>query len=159
MVFLQRCSSLKFFQALISQLLKLRIKRRRSFTYSFFQVFCIILFLPCNRLDENQQLSRFSYNNHVRDSIMQVTPERSVEIYEAYLTIGKMLREPANQIEHKMEPGDIITFNNARVLHGRSEYTITGKGSRFLSGIYLDWDIIYSRMRVLAKKLNIPFHC
>ena len=90
---------------------------------------------------------------------MHVTPERTIEMYEAYLAIGKMLIDPANQIEHKMEPGDTITLNNARVLHGRSEFTITGQESRFLIGIYLDWDIIYSRMRVLAKKFNVPFHC
>jgi len=90
---------------------------------------------------------------------MHVSPEDAVQLYDAYLTFGKMLRDPENQIEHKMKPGDVITFNNSRVLHGRSEFTITGQGSRFLSGIYLDWDIIYSRMRVLAIQYNIPFHC
>ena len=69
-----------------------------------------------------------------------------------------MLRDPANQIEHKMVPGDMITFNNSRVLHGRSAFAVTGQGSRFLIGIYMDWDMMYSRMRVLAKKFNIPFN-
>lgn len=70
-----------------------------------------------------------------------------------------MLRDPANQIvEHKLAPGDVISFNNSRVLHGRSAFTVTGQGSRFLSAIYLDWDMMYSRMRVLAKKFNISFN-
>jgi len=108
-------------------------------------------------LDENEQIVRFSYNNHVRDSVMLVSPEKAVQLYEAYLTIGTLLRNPANQIEHKMVPGDVITFNNSRVLHGRSSFTITGESQRFLQGIYLDWDGVYSRIRVLAKRFNIPF--
>lgn len=111
-----------------------------------------------NRLDENNQIVRFIFNNQTRESVtLNATPEEAVEFYEAYLTLGKMLRDPAYQIEHKMMPGDMITFNNTRVLHGRSAFTVEGGHSRFLHGIYLDWDVIYSRMRVLAKKLNIPF--
>lgn len=120
-------------------------------------VLFIYLFVCFYRLDENEQIVRFSYNNHVRDSVMLVSPEKAVQLYEAYLTIGTMLRNPANQIEHKMVPGDVITFNNSRVLHGRSSFTITGESQRFLQGIYLDWDGVYSRIRVLAKRFNIPF--
>ncbi|KAL9988263.1 hypothetical protein ACROYT_G002690 [Oculina patagonica] len=110
-------------------------------------------------LDENNQIVRFAFNNHVRDSIMlTASPEETAQLYKAYLTLGKMLRDPANQIEHKMMPGDMLCTNNSRVLHGRSEFTVTGKQTRFLIGIHMDWDIMYSRMRVLARKLNIPFH-
>lgn len=114
---------------------------------------------PCYRLDGNGQLFRFIYNNHVRDSIMSVSPERAVELYEAYVTIGKMMRDPANQIEYKMVPGDMVTFNNCRVMHGRSEFALTEQVSRFLSGMYMDWDIMYSRLRALSSKLNIPCPC
>ena len=110
-----------------------------------------------DRLDENEHIVRFTFNNPVRDSVWPVTPEKAIQLYEAWLVIGRMMRDPANQIEHKMVPGDMITFNNGRVLHGRSAFTITGESNRYLQGIYLDWDAIYSRMRVLAKRFNIPF--
>ncbi len=90
--------------------------------------------------------------------MLTASPEETAQLYKAYLTLGKMLRDPANQIEHKMMPGDMLCTNNSRVLHGRSEFTVTGKQTRFLIGIHMDWDIMYSRMRVLARKLNIPFH-
>jgi len=108
-------------------------------------------------LDENEQVIRFALNNHVRDSVMRTSPEKTIQLYAGYLTIGRMLRDPANQIEHKMVPGDVITFNNSRVLHGRSAFKITESSSRFLQGFSLDWDVIYSRMRVLAQRFNIPF--
>ena len=88
---------------------------------------------------------------------MLTSPEKTIQLYAGYLTIGRMLRNPANQIEHKMVPGDVITFNNSRVLHGRSAFKITESSNRHLQGYYMDWDVIYSRMRVLAKKFNIPF--
>ncbi|XP_067058082.1 gamma-butyrobetaine dioxygenase-like [Acropora muricata] len=110
-------------------------------------------------LDEHGQLSRFIHSNHSRDSLMTVSPERAIELYDAYVTIGKMMRDPANQIEYKMVPGDMVTFNNYRVMHGRTEFTVTEEGGRFLCGIYMDWDIIYSRLRALAKKLNVPSPC
>jgi len=110
-----------------------------------------------NRLNENEQVIRFTFNNHVRDSIMLASPEKTIQLYAGYLVVGRMMRDPANQIEHKMVPGDVITFNNSRVLHGRSAFKITESSNRFLRGYYLDWDSIYSRMRVLAKRFDIPF--
>ena len=69
------------------------------------------------------------------------------------------MKDPANQIEYKMIPGDMVTFNNYRVMHGRSEFALTGQGSRFLCGGYMDWDIMYSRLRALSTKLNISCPC
>lgn len=133
-------------------------ERRRCSLISVFLCipeFSVVIF--SDRLDENEHIIRFSYNNHVRDSVMPVSPEKAIQLYEAYLTIGRMLRDPVNQIEHKMVPGDMVTFNNSRVLHGRSSFKITEASNRYLQGFYLDWDTIYSRMRVLAKRFNIPF--
>ncbi|CAH3127713.1 unnamed protein product, partial [Porites lobata] len=108
-------------------------------------------------LDENENIVRFSCNNPTRDSGLHVSPEKTIQLYEAYLTIGKMIADPANQIEHKMSPGEVVTFNNSRVLHGRSSFIINKQTKRYLQGFYLDWDVIYSRLRVLAKQFNIPF--
>ena len=123
---------------------------------TFHDIFLILCYFS-DRLDENEDIVRFIFNNHVRDSVWPVTPEKAIQLYEAWLVIGRMTRDPANRIEHKMVPGDMITFNNTRVLHGRSAFTITRESNRYLQGIYLDWDAIYSRMRVLAKRFNIPF--
>ena len=121
-------------------------------------LFCHIL-CHCHfdRLDEDGQITRFCLNNPVRDCATRFSPEKTIDVYEAYLTIGRMLRDPANQIEHKMVPGDVVTFNNSRVLHGRSAFKITQASNRYLQGFYMDWDALYSRMRVLAKQFNIPF--
>ena len=76
-------------------------------------------------------------------------------VYKAYVTLGQMLRDPDNQIDRKLEPGQIATFNNSRVLHGRTAFQVTKEGNRFLEGMYMDWDIAYSKLRVLAEKYNV----
>ena len=92
----------------------------------------------------------------MRDTFPNVSPEETYKFYEAYLTIGRMLRDPVNRIDHKLCPGEMMVFNNSRVLHGRTELKITCDGTRLLEGDYIDWDIAYSRLRVLAKKFNMP---
>ena len=114
------------------------------------------MFYTSPRLDHKGWLVRFSYNNHARDYHLTVPPEMVQKVYEAYITLGKMCREPSNKVDYKMRPGDMITFNNSRVLHGRSAFTITESENRFLQGCYMDWDLVNSRIRVLGQKLKLP---
>ena len=50
----------------------------------------------------------------------------------------------------KSEPGDILCFDNRRILHGRSGFELSGGESRKLIGTYLRWDEIHSLARVKA---------
>ena len=64
-----------------------------------------------------------------------------------------MLRSKEYAIKYKMEEGDILNFNNKRILHGRTEYDATTT-SRFLHGCYLDWDEVKSTFRVLRARMS-----
>ena len=47
-------------------------------------------------------------------------------------------------------------FGNNRVLHGRSAFEATGGTmGRWLQGIYFEWDVIFSKLRVLQRKLGL----
>lgn len=50
--------------------------------------------------------------------------------------------------------GQMITFDNLRVLHGRTGFGQGLKGERHVQGAYLDWDEARSRIRVLKAKLQ-----
>ena len=58
--------------------------------------------------------------------------------------------------------GDIICLDNRRVLHGRTGFgnspDATHDMSRHLEGIYLDWDEICSKRRVLQYDLGLDVH-
>lgn len=88
---------------------------------------------------------------------MHNTPERVQDIYRGYVKIGTMMRDEQNAIYYKMVPGEMTTFNNSRVLHGRTAYKPTASGGRHLQGTYLDWDLIYGRLRSLGTSLGRPF--
>jgi gamma-butyrobetaine dioxygenase len=114
-----------------------------------FQIYChpsFVISLSFYRLDHNQKIRRFTYNNHVRDYHLSSPPEKVCDLYRAYMMLGQMMRDPKNKIDYKLKPGEVVTFNNSRVLHGRTEYTPTETGSRHLQGTYLDWDLINARL-------------
>ncbi len=48
-----------------------------------------------------------------------------------------------------------MTFDNQRVLHGRSSFEVTecGTSSRHLEGAFIDWDEACSRRRVIREKM------
>ena len=85
-----------------------------------------------------------------------------------------IMNDPKNHIRLKMQPGDMVTVKNQRVLHGRSELE-GGVSGRHLQCGYMDWDEIRSELlnyfsddlavclfycrstiRVTRKKLGLP---
>lgn len=50
--------------------------------------------------------------------------------------------------------GDIVTFDNWRLLHGRKSYISRLERLRHLEGCYLDWDEVMSRLRILRKAVH-----
>lgn len=49
----------------------------------------------------------------------------------------------------------MVTFDNLRVLHGRTAFGENLKGERHVQGAYVDWDEARSKIRVLkANKSN-----
>ena len=55
--------------------------------------------------------------------------------------------------ETRMTPGDLVVFNNRRVLHGRTKFDPT-TGERHLRGSYIDLDAFRDRWRVLAHRFH-----
>ncbi len=67
--------------------------------------------------------------------------------YESLRVFADMARDPRFQLRFPFTPGDLVGFDNRRVLHGRDAFD--GTGSRHLRGCYIDHDDLYSRLRVL----------
>ena len=68
------------------------------------------------------------------------------EFYEAYAAFVEILDASDAVAELTMGPGDLVVFDNRRVLHGRTAFEVTGP--RHLQGCYIDIDALYSRTRV-----------
>ncbi|KAM4617292.1 gamma-butyrobetaine dioxygenase [Discoglossus pictus] len=105
-------------------------------------------------LDPNGQLLRINFNNATRDSVLDVPAEKVQQFYSSLKEFVDLMNEPENTFCYKMKPGQVVTFDNWRILHGRRSFQSRVEVSRHLEGSYLDWDVVMSRMRSLKRKLQ-----
>ncbi len=75
--------------------------------------------------------------------------------YAAMRQFSHIAASPEFQVASRFEPGDVVMFDNRRVLHGRGAYDPSA-GSRHLRGCYLDHDDVRSTARVWARRATIP---
>lgn len=104
--------------------------------------------------DEFGELVRVNFSQPQRDSHFNSPLEQIAPWYEAAGLFTKLLYSPENIVTFKLAEGEILTFDNLRLVHGRSAYIDAVGRERLLIGCYLDWDEIYSRIRVLRKQLK-----
>lgn len=78
-------------------------------------------------------------------------PEDFEEAYRAVRLFMRMSLAPDFTCRSQFEPGDLVLFENRRILHGRDAFDPVA-GSRCLEGCYLDRDELYSRLRVLDRR-------
>jgi len=72
------------------------------------------------------------------------------KVYKAHHRFGNLLHDVRFQIKFRLNPGDIFSFNNRRVLHGRTAFD-PNSGHRHLQGYYIDRDEILGRLNYLKK--------
>ncbi|MAS08198.1 MAG: gamma-butyrobetaine hydroxylase [Ahrensia sp.] len=100
-------------------------------------------------LDENGAVTEVCWNAHLAD--MFDMPAETVEAYYmAYRAFMAALRDPVYRIEFALKPGEMVVFDNRRVLHGRAAFD-PATGHRHLRGFYVDRGEFDSRIRVLAR--------
>ncbi|KAL3941462.1 MAG: hypothetical protein SGARI_000596 [Bacillariaceae sp.] len=71
--------------------------------------------------------------------------------YKAKRAFSAMLHSDEYTIRLQMNPGDLVIFDNRRVLHSRSEVAPTD-GDRWLQGCYLNRDGVYYQYEQLRRK-------
>ena len=77
-------------------------------------------------------------------------PDEMEKVYKAHHRFGNLLHDDKFIIKFRLEPGDIFSFNNRRLLHGRTEFD-PNSGNRHLQGYYMDRDEIIGRLNYLKK--------
>jgi len=77
-------------------------------------------------------------------------PDDMERVYKAHHKLGNLLHDNKFVIKFRLNPGDIFSFNNRRVLHGRTAFD-PNSGHRHLQGYYIDRDEIIGRLNFLKK--------
>jgi len=103
---------------------------------------------PVFRLNDAGRLAQISYNNHDR-APFRLPDEEMAAFYEALRAFNRLIEDPENQLKRRLLPGELLLFDNWRVLHGREAY----EGKRDLIGCYFNWEDFESRLRLLRTEL------
>ena len=75
--------------------------------------------------------------------------------YPAYRRWARLLAQPERQLNLRLAPGDCLVFDNTRVLHARTGFSMTpGSPGRHLQGCYADLDGLASTLAVLRRPPN-----
>ncbi|XP_071476968.1 gamma-butyrobetaine dioxygenase-like [Diadema antillarum] len=110
---------------------------------------------PLIRLDPFGQLKQVTFNEIYHASLVRIPVEGVVPMFSAIKAFNNILLRDDNVFKYKLEPGDILSFSNHRMLHGRNAYeSDTGLTERHLQTAFFDLDCVLSRMRLLKDYLN-----
>ena len=72
--------------------------------------------------------------------------------YRAYRRFANLLRQPQFQLATRLGDGELVLFDNQRVLHGRTGFA-SARHPRHLRGCYLSRDSVYSQQALLQRQL------
>jgi gamma-butyrobetaine hydroxylase len=97
-------------------------------------------------LDTQGQFRAIYYNDRSIAPLPLKGPHLK-KFYAAYGQLAQLLNEGARSVVCRLQPGDLVLFDNTRVLHGRTAFT---GGARHLQGCYVDADGLYSSLAVLS---------
>ena len=99
-------------------------------------------------LDADGRYHEVRYNPGL-GAALDVPATQVKQVYRALHAFAARLKDPANVLQFKLQAGDMMVFNNRRVLHGRAAFD-PNTGPRKLQGCYVDLDEWLSRIRVLT---------
>jgi len=108
-----------------------------------------MFYAPAISLTKDNDFNDIRFSVATMD-VLDCHPDIMDSVYKAHHRLGNLLHDDKFQIKFRLEPGDIFSFNNRRVLHGRTEFD-PNSGHRHLQGYYMDRDEIIGRLNYLKK--------
>ena len=81
-----------------------------------------------------------------------VDAERAPDVYAALRRWDEILDDPDRHAVVPLEPGELLVFDNHRMLHGRTAFRLGSAGRRRLIGCYLDRDDLRSARSLAAAR-------
>ncbi|MGB3185794.1 MAG: TauD/TfdA family dioxygenase [Ornithinimicrobium sp.] len=103
---------------------------------------------PLIQLDTDGRVRTFRYSNQLAQPL-DVAFHDVQRFYDAYQRLGRMIDSDRYKVAFKCRTGDLLTVHGHRVMHGRLTYDPVS-GSRHLQDVYMEFDDMMARRRVLA---------
>lgn len=105
--------------------------------------------VPMIEVNDRAEVIKVRFNNR-SISTLKLPPENVRPFYKAYRHFAEILERKHLQIHFKLQPGELMLFDNTRILHARTAYS--AGGLRHLQGAYSDLDGLYSTLSVLQRQ-------
>ena len=110
---------------------------------------------PIVRLDPQGRLDELRVSPFLR-APLDLPFDQVEEAYRSLRVFFEAIGDPSLQMRFDYRPGDLLLFDNRRILHGRDAYqegsNANGDGERWLQGCYGEREELQSRLRILARK-------
>lgn len=97
---------------------------------------------PMFRLDDRGRVIQVSFNNYDRDTVRLPEPDMKLA-YDGIVAFDQLLNTRSNQWHYILAEGEMLVFDNWRLLHGRSQFA----GQRRMSGAYVNREDFESKLR------------
>ena len=88
---------------------------------------------------------------------LRLPPDELRPYYAAYRQFGALLREAHFQVQIGLDDGDLVVFDNERILHGRTGFS-SATHARHLRGCYLTRDSVHCETALLRRRLEEEGH-
>ena len=108
---------------------------------------------PLIQLSCDGEISAVHYNNRSM-APLRIDPRATARFYRAYRVFAELLREPGHQLRFALRDGDLVLFDNQRILHGRTAFSSV-RHARHFRGCYLTRDSVYSETALLRRRMMI----
>jgi len=104
---------------------------------------------PIITLRQDGALDYLVFNAHIAD-VPDLPADLLDDFYLAYQRFMQRIRDPQYAISTTLRPGEMVIFDNTRVLHSRAAFD-PNSGERHLCGYYIERNEVDSRIRVLDR--------
>jgi gamma-butyrobetaine dioxygenase len=84
---------------------------------------------------------------------LRLAPPAMLRFYGAYRRFAERLRDARLSLRYRLRAGEIVVFDNRRILHGRTAFP-SARHARHLRGCYLTRDSVRSNAALLARELG-----
>ncbi|XP_065882771.1 gamma-butyrobetaine dioxygenase-like isoform X4 [Dysidea avara] len=91
----------------------------------------------------------------IAEGALQVSPVDVEPYYQAYLLLAKLFNTSERLLKFRLLPGQLISFNNRRILHGRNSFHSKERGGvRHFEGLFINVDESNSQFHLLNNKFG-----
>lgn len=101
------------------------------------------------------QINGIAWSTAQEGPLKNLSEDKIKAYYESYLTFSRFLKASPHLMTFRLEPGEVLIFNNRRMMHGRNGFS-SMMGTRHFQGCYVNIDEFKSELLAQYVKQLMP---